>query len=66
MLGKPSDRLLQALHVGMVRVDDPHWEAVIVAPPEVETLTDDEWLTLLRVATELIRELQYMGYTVRG
>ena len=60
-----SDRLRQAIAVGMVIITAAK-QATIAAPPNAETLSDDDWLLVLQVAGEMRHELEALGYTVRG
>ena len=60
-----SERLRQAIAVGMVIITGP-LQATIPAPPPTETTTDDEWLLVLRAASEVRAELEALGYTVKG
>ena len=52
-----SERLQQAIEVGMVQVDEVTLHAIILAPPNLNELTDDEWIDVLQAATEVGREL---------
>jgi len=62
MIGKFSRHLQQAIKVGMVRIDGK--KATILSPPTLEGLTDDDWLILLRAASEIGRELERLHYEV--
>lgn len=59
-----SDRLQQAIAVGMVIITGPS-QATIAAPPNIATMTDDEWLLVLQAASEMIAELRVLGYAVQ-
>lgn len=59
---KFSDRLRQAIQVGMVVIDETKKEATILAPPHVESMSDDDWLDVIAAASEMQRELQSLGY----
>lgn len=62
-----SERLREAIEAGMVGINRGRREATVYAPPvEPETLTDDDWLLLLRAATEMKDELRALGYMVKG
>ena len=56
-----SDRLRQAIEVGMVRIVG-RGHAKILAPPQVEDLSDEDWLDVIDAASEMIRELKGMGF----
>lgn len=70
MLNEPnaSARLQQAVEVGMVKVFDDHGvkSAIIVAPPDADTMSDDDWLNVLAAGSEMARELKSLGYVVRA
>jgi len=59
-----SERLQQAIEVGMVQVDEVALHATILAPPNLNDLTDDDWIDILQAATEVGRELEALGYEV--
>jgi hypothetical protein len=61
-----SDRLLQAVQVGMLDIDPVQKTATILGPPRLESLSDDDWLAVLGAASELHRELEALGYRVEG
>ncbi len=63
---KPTARLVHAICVGMVEVAPETKQATILAPPDVEKLSDEEWLNLLRAASAVREELEGFSYTVRG
>ena len=60
-----SARLRQAIAAGMVVITTAK-QATIAAPPDAENLSDDDWLLVLQAAGEMRRELEALGYTVRG
>lgn len=61
-----SPFLQRAIVAGKVRIDKEQAVAVIVAPPHPEALTDDDWLSILRAASEMRRELESLGFIVIG
>lgn len=61
-----SERLQQAINVGMVHVDESNMVATIYAPPMSDEMTNDDWLLVLRAATEVRHELESLGYIVSG
>ena len=62
-----SARLQQAVTVGMVQVYYAHGikTASIIAPPDAETMSDDDWLLCIAAGSEMARELRGLGYEVR-
>lgn len=60
-----SKHLQLAVRVGMVQIDEQAKTAVILAPPRPESMSGDDWLDVLRAASEVGRELEKLGYTVR-
>ena len=68
MLNEPnaSARLQQAVEVGMVKVFDDHGvrSAIVVAPPDAETMSDEDWLNVIAAGSEMARELRALGYNV--
>lgn len=61
-----SQRLRQAIAVGMVKIHDYQNTARILAPPDPADLTEDGWLAILQAATEMRQELEELGYQVSG
>lgn len=63
-----SDRLQQAVSVGMVelQVDDERRSAQIHPPPNAEKMSDDDWLNIIQAASEVRRELESLGFYVKG
>lgn len=47
----------------VVLIDDTH--AAIAAPPNMDDLTDGDWLNILQAASGLLTELQSLGYIVK-
>ena len=60
-----AKRLAESLLNGMVSMDIPTRTATIHAPPSPESLSDDDWLAVLSAASEIGRELERYGWTVR-
>ncbi len=58
-----SEKLEQAIEAGMVLFHDEAKQARIVIPTDVE-FSDDEWLALIEVASEISRELRELGWEV--
>ena len=56
-----GDRLRRAIEVGMVVIVG-RGHAKIMAPPEVENLSDDDWLVIIDAASEMIATLRRMGF----
>jgi hypothetical protein len=63
---KYSQHLKEAISVGMVSIDEDTMEATVLAPPNAEDLTDQDWLDILAAATEMHTELKSLGFTVHG
>ena len=59
-----SERLIQAISLGMVEVDEEGKQARIIAPPLADQLTDEEWLNIIQAAGEVGKELESLGYKV--
>jgi len=59
-----SSRLQQAIVAGMVRIYGN--EALIVGPPNTDDFTDDDWMQVLRAASEMQDELARLGYEVKA
>ena len=60
--GQASSCLYEAITSGMIVIRDEH--ATILAPPNLNDLTDDDWIDILQAATEVGRELEALGYEV--
>lgn len=63
-----SDRLRQAVSVSMVQlqVDDQRRSAQILAPPNADKMSDDDWLAVIAAASEMRQELTALGFYVKG
>lgn len=61
-----SQRLQQAIRVGMVSIDSGTQQATILAPPNSDQLKDDDWLLILQAASEVRTELEQLDYTTEG
>lgn len=59
-------RLIEAIGVGAVRIDSLTEKiATIMAPPGFDKFSDDEILAQLRLAGELGKRLERLGFKVR-
>lgn len=56
-----SDRLCQAIEVGMIQIAG-RGHARILSPPKVDDVPDDDWLFIMVAASEMIRELEGLGF----
>lgn len=61
---KFSESLTQAIKRRAVIINPEEKKALIAAPKNPETLSDDQWLKLLREASLYIKELESLGYEV--
>lgn len=64
MMLKFSDKLRQAIEVGMIEIDHSEKTAVILGPPDPAELGEDEWLALITGASQIGKELEANGYQV--
>ena len=61
-----STQIQEAMIEGMLRINHDEGTAVIFAPPDVDGMTDGDWLDLLRAASEIRKELEKQGIKVKG
>jgi hypothetical protein len=58
-----SRRLVEAIDRGMIKFISPH-RVAITEPPDADNLTDEDWLNILRAASETGKELEALGFEV--
>ncbi|MCP4567949.1 MAG: hypothetical protein GY841_10255 [FCB group bacterium] len=63
-LGEFSFALELSRRVGLVSICPLQKTATILSPVNPELLSDEDWLKLLKLATENGEELEGLGYTV--
>lgn len=56
-----GDRLRQAIEAGMVVIAG-RGHAKIMAPPQAEDMSDDEWVAIIDAASEMIATLRRIGF----